>query len=54
MAICDKRQEGLRRHKESSPEPDMACYTDFDDFIRHDMDALIYDDSINRNYIPSW
>lgn len=33
-AICDKWEEGLRRHKERSPEMDIAYYTDFDEFIK--------------------
>jgi len=48
-AICDKWEEGLRRHKERSPEMDIAYYTDFDEFIRHDMDAVILANYANEH-----
>ena len=42
VAICDKWAEGLERQKAALNDPAIAYYTDFDDFIRHDMDAFRY------------
>ena len=49
VAICDKWEEGLRRHKERSQGMDIAYYTDFDDFLRHDMDAIVLANYANEH-----
>ena len=39
VAVCDKWQEAIDRVKEANP--DIAVYNNFDDFIKHDMDAVV-------------
>lgn len=41
VAICDKWIEGLERQKAALNDPKISYYTDFEDFIRHDMDAVV-------------
>lgn len=41
VAICDKNQENLDKQKEARKDMDITYYTDFDEFIKHDMDAVI-------------
>lgn len=42
VALCDKHKATLDQVKESFPEvKDVACYSNFDDFIEHDMDAVL-------------
>ena len=41
VAICDKWVEGLERQKAALNNPNITYYTDFEDFIRHDMDAVV-------------
>ena len=41
VAICDKWVEGLERQKAALNDPDITYYTDFEDFIKHDMDAVV-------------
>ena len=41
VAICDKWVEGLERQKAALNDPNITYYTDFEDFIRHDMDAVV-------------
>ena len=41
VAICDKWVEGLERQKAALNDPEIVYYTDFEDFIRHDMDAVV-------------
>ena len=41
MAICDKWQEGLQIQKELHKDLPIAYYNNFDDFIQHDMDAVV-------------
>ena len=41
VAICDKWAEGLDRQRAALNDPAIAYYTDFADFIRHDMDAVV-------------
>ena len=40
VAICDKSREALDRQKEVCGE-NVTYYTDFEDFIKHDMDAVV-------------
>ena len=49
VAICDKWAEGLERQKAALNDPDIAYYTDFDDFIRHDMDAVVLANYANEH-----
>ncbi|MBQ8319682.1 MAG: Gfo/Idh/MocA family oxidoreductase [Clostridia bacterium] len=41
VAICDKWVEGLEKQKEQNVGLDIAYYDNFDDFIKHDMDAVV-------------
>ena len=41
VAICDKWEEGLERQKAQNVGMDIAYYNNFDDFIKHDMDAVV-------------
>ena len=41
VAICDKWEEGLEHTKKTLNDPNITYYTDFEDFIRHDMDAVV-------------
>lgn len=41
VAICDKNVELLDKQKEERKDLDIAYYTDFDEFIKHDMDAVV-------------
>ncbi len=41
VAICDKWVEGLEEEKKKHPDGKIAFYPDFDDFIKHDMDAVV-------------
>ena len=40
VAICDNWEEGLRK-KQSELGDGVACYTSLDDFLQHDMDAVV-------------
>ncbi|MBR2884793.1 MAG: Gfo/Idh/MocA family oxidoreductase, partial [Clostridia bacterium] len=41
VAICDKWEEGLKIHQEQCKDLDIAYYNNFEDFIKHDMDAVV-------------
>ena len=41
VAVCDKWQEGLDRAKKDISDDNVAYYTDFNEFIKHDMDAVL-------------
>ena len=41
VAICDKWEEGLCRHQTEYPDWNVAYYTDYDEFLKHDMDAVV-------------
>ena len=44
VAVCDKYEpalENCRKAAEEAGMTDIAYYTDFEDFFRHDMDAVI-------------
>ena len=41
VAICDKNTEVLERQKKECGENGIAYYTNFEDFIKHDMDAVV-------------
>ena len=38
VAMCDKWVEGLETQKQIYGDDNIAYYTDFDEFIKHDMD----------------
>ena len=41
VAICDKNEKLLDKQKEEHKHLDIAYYKDFDEFIKHDMDAVV-------------
>lgn len=41
VAICDKWEEALEIHKGLNEGSDIAYYTNFEEFIQHDMDAVV-------------
>ena len=41
VAICDKWEEGLLRVKENLNDERIAFYTDFEEFLKHDMDVVL-------------
>ncbi|MBQ8340834.1 MAG: Gfo/Idh/MocA family oxidoreductase [Clostridia bacterium] len=49
VAICDKWEEGLERAKRDNSDLDIAYYTDFDAFIKHDMDAVVLANYANEH-----
>lgn len=49
VAICDKWVEGLERQKAALNDPNITFYTDFDAFIRHDMDAVVLANYANEH-----
>lgn len=49
VAICDKWVEGLEKQKEKLNDPDITYYTDFEDFIKHDMDAVVLANYANEH-----
>ena len=49
VAICDKWVEGIEKHKISHPNEGITYYTDFDEFINHDMDAVVLANYANEH-----
>lgn len=49
VAICDKWHEGLRSQQEANKGLDIAYYDNFDDFIKHDMDAVVLANYANEH-----
>ncbi|MBR5742800.1 MAG: Gfo/Idh/MocA family oxidoreductase [Clostridia bacterium] len=49
VAICDKWEEGLLETKKKLDDPSIAYYTSFDDFIKHDMDAVVLANYANEH-----
>ena len=41
VAICDKWEEGLENSKKENEGLDITYYNNFEDFIKHDMDAVV-------------
>ena len=49
VAICDKNPEMLKRHRMAADGLDIAFYERFDDFIKHDMDAVVLANYANEH-----
>ena len=47
VAICDKCEEILRKHKDNNEN--IAFYTSFDEFIKHDMDMVVLANYANEH-----
>ena len=48
VAICDKWEEGLKR-QEKQLKGEVTLYNNFDDFIKHDMDAVVLANYANEH-----
>ena len=50
VAVCDIRSKAIESLKESNPKmKDAAEYTDFEEFIKHDMDAVLLANFFNEH-----
>lgn len=49
VAICDKSPEMLNEQKKNSVGLDIAFYDNFEDFIKHDMDAVVLANYANEH-----
>lgn len=49
VAICDKWEEGLNRQKELNKHLNIAYYTNYDEFLTHDMDAVVLANYANEH-----
>ena len=49
VAICDKWVEGVEKKKEQLNDDSVTFYTDFDEFIKHDMDAVVLANYANEH-----
>ena len=49
VAICDKWEEGLENVKKENEGLDIAYYNNFEDFIKHDMDAVVLANYANEH-----
>lgn len=49
VAICDKYEPALNKQKELCGTDSVSYYTDFEDFIRHDMDAVVLANYANEH-----
>jgi predicted dehydrogenase len=50
VAVCDRRTAAIAKMKENSPEcKDASEYNDFDEFIKHDMDAVLIANYFNEH-----
>ena len=49
VAICDKWEEGLQRCKAQNEDLDITYYTDYDEFLKHDMDAVVLANYANEH-----
>ena len=49
VAICDKWVEGIEKQKQQHPDANITYYTSFDEFINHDMDAVVLANYANEH-----
>ena len=49
VAVCDKWEEGLERFQRKFPKTNVAVYRDFDEFLKHDMDAVVLANYANEH-----
>lgn len=49
VAICDKWVEGIDKAKKINDDPNITYYYDFDEFIKHDMDAVVLANYANEH-----
>ncbi len=49
VAICDKWVEGVELQKKKHPDSNIVYYTDFDEFLKHDMDIVVLANYANEH-----
>ena len=49
VAICDKWEKGLADKKKELNNDNISYYTSFDEFIKHDMDAVVLANYANEH-----
>ena len=49
VAICDFRDDVLDRMKKECGEDGISYYSDYDDFLKHDMDAVVLANYANQH-----
>ncbi len=49
VAICDKSHEALESQRQNANGTDIAFYDNFEDFIKHDMDAVVLANYANEH-----
>lgn len=49
VAICDKWEEGVKLQKERHKNLNITYYTDFDEFLKHDMDMVVLANYANEH-----
>lgn len=49
VAICDKWKEGLEKQKALHNDKNITYYASFDEFIKHDMDAVVLANYANEH-----
>lgn len=49
VAICDKWEEGIKLQKERHKDLNITYYTDFDEFLKHDMDMVVLANYANEH-----
>lgn len=49
VAICDMREDLILKQKEEHPDNDITYYKSFDEFINHDMDAVVLANYANEH-----
>ena len=49
VAICDKWVEGVELQKKKHPDSGIVYYTDFDEFLNHDMDIVVLANYANEH-----
>ena len=49
VAICDKWEQGLEQQKARFPDLPITYYTDYDEFLKHDMDAVVLANYANQH-----
>ena len=49
VAICEKRQDLIDEQKEKNSELNVTYYTNYDEFLSHDMDAVVLANYANEH-----
>ena len=49
VAICDIREDFLEKQRAKYPDKDITYYTDFEEFLTHDMDAVVLANYANEH-----